>query len=124
MISTNFAVSAAAVTPASTAQSAHRHNLISSPSAVTSLVTSESNIVKNLNNHSVTTNSSDSRNKMTNFSIADILNNDRSSSGLVRPTPPLNDTTLGKKGLSFYSMINICFCIYLKTMSKPEAITQ
>ena len=79
MISTNFAVSAAAVS-ASTAASI--------PTTVTS---SEVVTVKN----SLGCNSTE-KIKMTNFSIAAIMNNERGS-GLVRPTPVSDNTKLGKK---------------------------
>ena len=104
MISTNFAVSAAAVQPqappASPPTSAHSqsaHSLLPTISSVASLVTSDQQaaLVKKLNHTNHNSNSSSEKNKMTNFSIAAIMNNERGSSGLVRPMPA-SETKLGK----------------------------
>lgn len=101
MISTNFAaVSAAAVQPqappASPPTSAHQSTACLLPttiSSVASLVTSDqAALVKKLNH---TNHNSSEKNKMTNFSIAAIMNNERGSSGLVRPSPA-SETKLGK----------------------------
>jgi hypothetical protein len=98
MISTNFAVSAAAVQPQAPPASPTAHQsacLIPAISSVASLVTSDqATLVKNLNHTNHNSNSSE-KNKMTNFSIAAIMNNERGSSGLVRPMPA-SETKLGK----------------------------
>ena len=97
MISTNFAVSAAAVqpqAPPASPTSAHQSAcLLPTISSVASLVTSDqAALVKKLNH---TNHNSSEKNKMTNFSIAAIMNNERGSSGLVRPSPA-SETKLGK----------------------------
>ena len=101
MISTNFAaVSAAAVqpqAPPASPTSAHSQStaclLPTTISSVASLVTSDqAALVKKLNH---TNHNSSEKNKMTNFSIAAIMNNERGSSGLVRPSPA-SETKLGK----------------------------
>ena len=99
MISTNFAVSAAAVqpqAPPASPTSAHQSAcLLPTISSVASLVTSDqAALVKKLNHTNHNSNSSE-KNKMTNFSIAAIMNNERGSSGLVRPMPA-SETKLGK----------------------------
>ena len=102
MISTNFAaVSAAAVqpqAPPASPTSAHKSAcLLPTISSVASLVTSsdqQAALVKKLNHTNHNSNSSE-KNKMTNFSIAAIMNNERGSSGLVRPMPA-SETKLGK----------------------------
>ena len=80
MISTNFAVSAANAVPARSTTSAN-------------LVTSSTSVVQN--NSSSGCNAATEKNKMTNFSIAAIMNNERGS-GLIRPTPMTENTKLGK----------------------------
>ena len=132
MISTNFAVSAAAVQPQAppaspnSAHSQSAHSLLPTISSVASLVTSDQQaaLVKKLNHTNHNSNSSSEKNKMTNFSIAAIMNNERGSSGLVRPMPA-SETKLGKS----YYFINIylkaywlafhpvkkCSSIYLRT---------
>merc|ERR1712051_296698 len=63
-------------------------------SSVASLVTSnQAALVKKLNHTNHNSNSLE-KNKMTNFSIAAIMNNERGSSGLVRPMPA-SETKLG-----------------------------
>ena len=102
MISTNFAaVSAAAVQPQAPPASPTSANsqstacLLPTISSVASLVTSDqAALVKKLNHTNHNSNSSE-KNKMTNFSIAAIMNNERGSSGLVRPMPA-SETKLGK----------------------------
>ena len=100
MISTNFAVSAAAVQPQAPPASPTAHQsacLIPTISSVASLVTSDQQaaLVKKLNHTNHNSNSPSEKNKMTNFSIAAIMNNERGSSGLVRPMPA-SETKLGK----------------------------
>merc|ERR1739842_192898 len=67
-----------------------------------SLVTSDqAALVKKLNHTNHNSNSSE-KNKMTNFSIAAIMNNERGSSGLVRPSPA-SETKLGNYSKSSFA---------------------
>merc|ERR1712008_585678 len=76
--------------------------LLPTISSVASLVTSDrATLVKNLNHTNHNSNSSE-KIKMTNFSIAAIMNNERGSSGLVRPMP-VSETKLGNYSKSSFA---------------------